>query len=107
MDSELRLVHGSLETASAHLRGDGTDYAAALRRLRQRGDAASWGDDGLLRPLVTAYSECTAIALAAYTHMSDLMGSTGDALALSSRRVSDVNEATVQDIGDLTDTSWV
>ncbi|MEU4508684.1 hypothetical protein AB0G05_04235 [Nonomuraea wenchangensis] len=107
MASELGLAHGSLETASAHLRGDGTDYAAALRRLQQRGDAASWGDDGLLRPLVTAYSECTAIALAAYTHMGGLIGATGDALALSSRRVADVNEVTVQDLDGLPDTSWV
>jgi len=106
MDSELGLVHGALDTASAHLRGDGAEYTAALERLKQRGDAASWGDDGLLRPLVTAYSECTAIALAAYTRMGDLVGSTGDALALSSRRYSAAEEAAVQNVGPLPDTSW-
>ncbi|MEV0591344.1 hypothetical protein [Nonomuraea cavernae] len=107
MDSELRMIHGAVETATTHLRGDGTDYTAALQRLQQRGNAASWGDDGLLRPLVTAYCECTAIALAAYTHMGDVMESTGDALALSSRRVSNVDDGTAQDIDRLPDTSWV
>src|SRR5690606_18201215 len=106
MDSEVGLVHGALDTASAHLRGDVAEYTTGPEQLKKRSDAASWGDGGLLRPLVTAYSECTAIALAAYTRMGDLVGSTGDALALSSRRYSAAEEAAVHNVGPLPDTSW-
>ncbi|WP_344947154.1 hypothetical protein [Sphaerisporangium flaviroseum] len=95
MDGGFEMTHGSLEVSASHLRVHGMEYQAALQWLRERRDGgASWGDDGLMSFLASAYTECTHTALDAFTHMGNVIGATGDALSTASRQVSYVEDDT-------------
>ncbi|MDH2427929.1 hypothetical protein [Sphaerisporangium sp. TRM90804] len=104
MHGGFEMTHGSLEASASHLRVHGEEYSAALERLRQRGGgAASWGDDGLMSYLASAYTQATATALDAYTLVGDVIGSTGNAMSTASRRVSLVEDDTTRGVAGLTE----
>ncbi|MFC7386271.1 hypothetical protein [Sphaerisporangium rhizosphaerae] len=87
MERGFDMAHGALSASGSHLRAHGEEYASAVRGLLEN-DPRSWGDDGLLSPLISAYAECKNTALATYTHMGQVITATGDGLSTASGRVS-------------------
>ncbi|WP_248963502.1 hypothetical protein [Sphaerisporangium perillae] len=104
------MTHGILEVTGSHLRIHGEEYASAVRRLREPGDGAeSWGDTGLLSPVVSAYTQCKNTALDTFTHMGTVIGGTGDAVSISTGRVSYLEgdmAGEIDRLGGEPDTSW-
>ncbi|RCG31023.1 hypothetical protein DQ384_13850 [Sphaerisporangium album] len=91
MEQGFDMIHGALETSGSHLRVHGAEYASAVQGLLANREA-SWGDDGLMGPLVAAYSQCKDTALAAFTHMGTVISTTGDAMSAATGRVSYVED---------------
>ncbi|MFC4534541.1 hypothetical protein [Sphaerisporangium dianthi] len=91
MERGFDMAHGALEVSASHLRVHGEEQASAVRALLEN-DPRSWGDDGLLSPLISAYIECKNTALATYTHMGNVITATGDGLTTASGRVSYVED---------------
>nr|WP_189180185.1 hypothetical protein [Microbispora rosea]GLJ84716.1 hypothetical protein GCM10017588_34440 [Microbispora rosea subsp. aerata] len=89
MHGDLGIDHGGMERASLRLTEHGDEFATALRHLRERAGAASWGDDGLFGAFVAAYNRCALTAVEAYAHLGGKVSDTGGALAVARRRVSD------------------
>ncbi|MGI5160869.1 hypothetical protein [Microbispora sp. CA-102843] len=89
MHGELGIEHSEVGRASSRLGEHGDEFVTALRYLRERAGASSWGDDGLFGAFVAAYNRSALTAVEAYGHLGGTVGGTGDALAVASRRVSD------------------
>ncbi|GAA3078394.1 hypothetical protein GCM10017600_06380 [Streptosporangium carneum] len=63
------------------MRIHGEDYAAAVRRLTERGSGgASWRDDGLLSMLIGPYTEASTLGLRAMTGLSEVIDGTGETM---------------------------
>lgn len=90
MHGELGIDHGGMARASFRLTEHGDEFVTALRYLRERAGSASWGDDGLFGAFVAAYNRSALTAVEAYGHLGGTVSGTGDALAVASRRVSDI-----------------
>ncbi|GII61492.1 hypothetical protein Skr01_15770 [Sphaerisporangium krabiense] len=102
MERGFDMTHETLEASATRLRVHGAEYASAVRALTARGDgAASWGDDGLMGPLVAAYVQCKDTALAAFAHMGDVVGATGDAMGAATGRVRFVEDDVTGGLDDL------
>ncbi|MBB4705787.1 hypothetical protein [Sphaerisporangium siamense] len=103
MERGFDMTHETLEASATRLRVHGAEYASAVRALTAQGvGAASWGDDGLMGPLVAAYIQCKDTALAAFTHMGDVVGTTGDAMGAATGRVRYVEDDVTGGLGGLT-----
>lgn len=81
MGNGFEISRGTLEQESSRMRTHGEDYAAAVRRLRERGlGGSSWGDNGLLAMFVRSYSEASVVGLDALTGLSQVIDGTGGAM---------------------------
>ncbi|MFF4415585.1 hypothetical protein ACFYY8_23890 [Streptosporangium sp. NPDC001559] len=82
MSSGFEISRGTLEQESSRMRTHGEDYAAAVRRLRERGlGGSSWGDNGLLSTFLHSYSEAGMVGLDALTGLSQVIDGTGGAMS--------------------------
>ncbi len=78
MGSGFEMAREAMGQEASRMRIHGEDYAAAVRRLRERGSGgASWGDDGLLSMLVGPYAEASMLGLEAMTGLAGVIGDTG------------------------------
>ncbi|MEV7011183.1 hypothetical protein [Streptosporangium sp. NPDC051022] len=81
MGSGFEIAREAMGQEASRMRIHGEDYAAAVRRLRERGSGgASWGDDGLLSMLVGPYAEASTLGLEAMTGLSGVIDGTGETM---------------------------
>lgn len=93
------MAYGVVEQSVLRMRIHEEDYAAAIRRLTERGPGgASWCDNGLLGPLVGVYAECSRTGIETLTGLSMAIGETGGGLEAVVGRARDTEAATGRDL---------
>jgi hypothetical protein len=89
------IAPGAVERHGERVSAHGSDYRAAVQRLRERGDGvSSWGDDGLFGDITAAYAECTRVSLLALTKVSGEIGGTGEEMVATARDTRDRDHLT-------------
>jgi hypothetical protein len=98
------IASGYLGREGVRLTEHGAGYDGAYQRLKERGDGASWNDDGLFGAFTAAYSECVRVSLAALTGLAGEITGTGDGLARVARNTREAEAANAEITGGPT---WV
>jgi hypothetical protein len=94
MSAGFEIARGTVEQQASRMRAHGDDYAAALRRLSERGPGAgSWAGGSLLSVLAGPYAEAVGLGLQAMTELSATMTGTGDALDRASANTRETERA--------------
>ncbi|MGW0802297.1 hypothetical protein [Nonomuraea sp. NPDC002799] len=98
------LAPGAVGREAARVSTHGSDYDAALHRLRERGNgASSWGDDGLFSGITAAYGECLQTGLAALTGVAGEIDGTGEGLMAVSKIGREAEAVNAENV----DHTWV
>ncbi|GAA3260311.1 hypothetical protein [Nonomuraea helvata] len=98
MSSGVEISKTQVAQHAMMMRAHSEDYAAALRRLRERGyGCLSWGDDtGLFAAFHAEYGQCGVYGLEALAGVSQVINDTGDGLDTVNRHMADAEAANVE-----------
>jgi nitrogen-specific signal transduction histidine kinase len=107
MASEVGIVKGHVAQHGARLQGHGDDYAAALRRVSERGaGGAAWRDDGLFGPLVSMYTEGARTGLDMLTCLAETINDSGDGMRVADATMRVADDASTLRLSGEDGSAW-